>query len=364
MKILVTETIAAAGIERLREAAEVDVATGLDRAELLQRIGGYDALVVRSATRVDAELIAAGTRLRVIGRAGTGVDNVDVEAATRARHPGLQRAAVERAVGRRARDRADAGAGAQHPAGPCGAGRRPLGAQPLQRRRAGRQDARGDRLRPHRAARRGPCPRPRHARRHLRPLRQRRARARARRRAGRDRRGGRRRGRLGDAPPARNGRDAPHRRRRRCWRRCGPASASSTPPAASWSTPWRWPRRSSRATSRVPRSTCSSRSRSPSRRCSSARTWSSRRTSAPRPPRRRTGPARSSPSRSSAPSRARCARTPSTSPTSASRTAPPSPPTCRWPRSSAASRWRSPTAASSASRSPARAASASATRAC
>ncbi len=82
MRVLVTETIAAAGIDRLREAAEVDVATGLDRAELLQRIGGYDALVVRSATRVDAELIAAGTQLRVIGRAGTGVDNVDVEAAT------------------------------------------------------------------------------------------------------------------------------------------------------------------------------------------------------------------------------------------------------------------------------------------
>jgi D-3-phosphoglycerate dehydrogenase len=82
MKILVTETIAAAGVDRLREAAEVDVETGLDRAELLARIGDYDALVVRSATSVDAELIAAGTRLRVIGRAGTGVDNVDVETAT------------------------------------------------------------------------------------------------------------------------------------------------------------------------------------------------------------------------------------------------------------------------------------------
>jgi D-3-phosphoglycerate dehydrogenase len=82
MRILVTETIAAAGIDRLREAAEVDVATGLERAELLRRIGSYDALVVRSATSVDAELIAAGSQLRVIGRAGTGVDNVDVEAAT------------------------------------------------------------------------------------------------------------------------------------------------------------------------------------------------------------------------------------------------------------------------------------------
>ena len=51
MRILVTETIAAAGIDRLREAAEVDVATGLDRAELLSASADYDALVVRSATR-------------------------------------------------------------------------------------------------------------------------------------------------------------------------------------------------------------------------------------------------------------------------------------------------------------------------
>jgi D-3-phosphoglycerate dehydrogenase len=82
VRVLIAETIAAAGLERLRAAAEVDVAVGLDRADLLARIGEYDALVVRSATKVDAELIAAADRLRVVGRAGTGVDNVDVEAAT------------------------------------------------------------------------------------------------------------------------------------------------------------------------------------------------------------------------------------------------------------------------------------------
>ena len=82
MKVLVTESIAAAGIQRLRDAGEVDVETDLARDELLRRIADYDALIVRSATKVDAELIGAGTRLRVIGRAGTGVDNVDVEAAT------------------------------------------------------------------------------------------------------------------------------------------------------------------------------------------------------------------------------------------------------------------------------------------
>ncbi len=82
MRVLVTEPIAEAGVARLREAAEVDVEPGLARGDLLARIADYDALVVRSATQVDSALIRAGSRLRVIGRAGTGVDNVDVEAAT------------------------------------------------------------------------------------------------------------------------------------------------------------------------------------------------------------------------------------------------------------------------------------------
>ncbi len=81
-RVLVAERIAESGVERLRAVADVDVAVGLERAELLERLPGYDALVVRSATRVDAEALAAGTRLRVVGRAGTGVDNVDVSAAT------------------------------------------------------------------------------------------------------------------------------------------------------------------------------------------------------------------------------------------------------------------------------------------
>jgi D-3-phosphoglycerate dehydrogenase len=82
VRVLIAEPIAAAGVDRLREVADVDVETGRDRAELLARIGDYDAIVVRSTTKVDAELIEAATRLRVIGRAGTGVDNVDVAAAT------------------------------------------------------------------------------------------------------------------------------------------------------------------------------------------------------------------------------------------------------------------------------------------
>ncbi len=80
MKVLVRETIADAGVELLRSKFDVDVVTDGDLAEL---IGGYDAIVIRSATKLTAELIDRATNLKVIGRAGVGVDNVDVEAATR-----------------------------------------------------------------------------------------------------------------------------------------------------------------------------------------------------------------------------------------------------------------------------------------
>jgi D-3-phosphoglycerate dehydrogenase len=81
-RILVTETIAEAGLAALRATAQVDVRTDLDKAQLLETLPDYDALIVRSATKVTAEVIRAGAKLRVIGRAGTGVDNIDVEAAT------------------------------------------------------------------------------------------------------------------------------------------------------------------------------------------------------------------------------------------------------------------------------------------
>jgi hypothetical protein len=84
MRIVVAETIAEEGIELLREHGEVDVAAGLDRSELLERLAGAHALVVRSATAVDAEVFAAAPDLKVVGRAGIGVDNIDLDAATRA----------------------------------------------------------------------------------------------------------------------------------------------------------------------------------------------------------------------------------------------------------------------------------------
>ena len=80
MRVLVREEIAPAGVELLRSRFDVDVDGESDLAEI---IGGYDAIVIRSATKLTADLIERGERLRVIGRAGVGVDNVDVEAATR-----------------------------------------------------------------------------------------------------------------------------------------------------------------------------------------------------------------------------------------------------------------------------------------
>jgi D-3-phosphoglycerate dehydrogenase len=82
-RVLICERIAASGVSLLAEHAEVVDGVGWSREELLERVAEFDALVVRSATKVDAELIARAERLTVVGRAGTGVDNVDVEAATR-----------------------------------------------------------------------------------------------------------------------------------------------------------------------------------------------------------------------------------------------------------------------------------------
>ncbi|HZR91461.1 MAG TPA: phosphoglycerate dehydrogenase [Gaiellaceae bacterium] len=80
MNVLVREPIAEAGIRLLRERFEVDVDGESDLAAI---IGRYDGIVIRSATKLTADLIARADRLKVIGRAGVGVDNVDVQAATR-----------------------------------------------------------------------------------------------------------------------------------------------------------------------------------------------------------------------------------------------------------------------------------------
>jgi D-3-phosphoglycerate dehydrogenase len=83
MKVLVKEKIADSGVELLRQNFDVDLGLEMSEEELREAIGGYDAILVRSATQVTPELIDLAENLKVIGRAGTGVDNVDIPAATR-----------------------------------------------------------------------------------------------------------------------------------------------------------------------------------------------------------------------------------------------------------------------------------------
>jgi D-3-phosphoglycerate dehydrogenase len=82
-KILVKEKIADSGVDLLRERFEVDLGTDWSDEELAERIGAYHGILIRSATRLTADLIDRAQNLKVIGRAGIGVDNVDVEAATK-----------------------------------------------------------------------------------------------------------------------------------------------------------------------------------------------------------------------------------------------------------------------------------------
>jgi D-3-phosphoglycerate dehydrogenase len=82
-KVLVSDPIDQAGIDILSQVAQVDVKTNLSPEELVGIISEYDALMIRSGTRVTKEIIEAGKQLKIIGRAGVGVDNVDVPAATR-----------------------------------------------------------------------------------------------------------------------------------------------------------------------------------------------------------------------------------------------------------------------------------------
>ncbi|MEW5987860.1 MAG: phosphoglycerate dehydrogenase [Chloroflexota bacterium] len=83
-RILISDKLGAEGLARLDEATDAtyDVKTSLSKEQLLTIIPDYDALIVRSSTKVDAALLAAGKNLKVVGRAGMGVDNIDVRAAT------------------------------------------------------------------------------------------------------------------------------------------------------------------------------------------------------------------------------------------------------------------------------------------
>lgn len=82
-RVLVAEKIAETGVDMLRERFDVDLGTDWSREELIEKIGAYHGILIRSATQLDAELIERADSLKVIGRAGVGVDNVDVPAATK-----------------------------------------------------------------------------------------------------------------------------------------------------------------------------------------------------------------------------------------------------------------------------------------
>jgi D-3-phosphoglycerate dehydrogenase / 2-oxoglutarate reductase len=83
LKVLVKEKVGDSGVKLLEEHFDVDLGIDWSNEELAEKIGAYHGILIRSATKMTAELIEAGENLRVIGRAGVGVDNVDVEAATR-----------------------------------------------------------------------------------------------------------------------------------------------------------------------------------------------------------------------------------------------------------------------------------------
>ncbi len=82
-RVLVAEKIGDSGVGLLREHFDVELGTDWSRDQLAERIGAYDGILIRSATKLDAELLARANRLRAVGRAGVGVDNVDVPAATK-----------------------------------------------------------------------------------------------------------------------------------------------------------------------------------------------------------------------------------------------------------------------------------------
>ncbi|PHH58530.1 hypothetical protein CDD82_2916 [Ophiocordyceps australis] len=82
-RILVTESVSQDGLDLLTPHFDVEVRRGMSAPELESEIAGYHGIIVRSSTKVTSEVLQAGSRLRVVARAGVGVDNIDVKAATK-----------------------------------------------------------------------------------------------------------------------------------------------------------------------------------------------------------------------------------------------------------------------------------------
>ena len=156
VRVLVAEDIGGPGLELLREHFDVELGIGWSPQQLAERIGEFDGILIRSGTSLDAELLGRADRLRAVGRAGVGVDNVDVAAATK---QGVVVANAPQSNVITAAEHTMAmllGTRPEPAAGPRIADRREVGAVEVLRRRAVREDARDPRIRPHRPARRPP----------------------------------------------------------------------------------------------------------------------------------------------------------------------------------------------------------------
>lgn len=81
MRVLITDPIHKAGIERLRRFAEVEIATELDKKDLIEKVPGFDVMIVRSGTLIDKDVLEEADELDLIVRAGVGLDNIDLETA-------------------------------------------------------------------------------------------------------------------------------------------------------------------------------------------------------------------------------------------------------------------------------------------
>ena len=79
MKVLISDSLSEEGVSKLQEHFDVDVSTGLSEDELVEKIVDFDALVIRSGTQVTKRVIEAADNLKIVGRAGVGVDNVDID---------------------------------------------------------------------------------------------------------------------------------------------------------------------------------------------------------------------------------------------------------------------------------------------
>ena len=158
-KVLISDALSPAAVQIFKDRGiEVDFQPklGKDKEKLAEMIGNYDGLAIRSATKVTAKILEKAKNLKVIGRAGIGVDNVDIPAATAQGHHRDEHAVRQFDHDRRACHLPDAGAGAADSGGRRLDPGRQMGKEQLHGRRDFRQDARRHRLRQYRLDRRRP----------------------------------------------------------------------------------------------------------------------------------------------------------------------------------------------------------------